>query len=314
MEFFHKVSKFPFMHTRRTWYGISATAIVASIALVAIRGLNWGIDFTGGMVVDLDFSQPVQAERVRSALIAAGMKEAQLQMFGGERRAMVRLPPAPEGAANSEAKLGDQVVIALRSVDPNVRRGSVSDVGSQVGKDLADDGGLALLMTFLLILIYVWFRFEKKMGAGAIIAALHDPFIIVGFFAVTQITFDISALVAVLTVIGYSLNDTVVVFDRVRDNFLSMRSAKPEEVIDASVNQTLSRTVITSGATLMVVVVLLIFGGPVLLPFSSALTVGIIVGTYSSIYVAAAAALDFGLTARDLMPIHKDDPELDALP
>jgi len=312
MEFFHKVSAFPFMHTRRVWYAVSGTAIVASILLVIFRGLNLGIDFTGGIETEIRFSQPTPSEKVRAALSAAGMNEIQLQMAGGERSANVRLKSAKDAAG--EAKLSQQMLTALQTVDPKVELRSPTEQGPQVGKDLRDDGILAMLMTLLLILIYIAFRFEKKMGAGAIFAALHDPIIIFGFFSATQITFDLSALVAVLTVIGYSLNDTVVVFDRVRDNFLSMRNAKPADVIDSAVNQTLSRTVITSGATLLVVVVLLILGGSTLQSFSAALTVGIIVGTYSSIYVAGAAALDLGLTARDLMPVQKNDPELDALP
>src|SRR5215831_14443497 len=262
MEFFHKVSKFPFMHTRRIWYGVSATAIVASLVLVFVHGLNAGIDFTGGVVAEIEFSQPTPAEKVRAALTHANINDFQLKMFGDERQANVQLPPAKDEAG--ESKMSQAVLAALQTIDPGVKLRSVNEIGPQVGKDLKESGGLAMLMTLLLILIYVAFRFEKKLGTGAILAALHDPIIIFGFFAVTQITFDLSALVAVLTVIGYSLNDTVVVFDRVRDNFLSMRNANPADVIDAAVNQTLSRTVITSGATLLVVVVLLIFGGEVL--------------------------------------------------
>jgi preprotein translocase subunit SecF len=183
-----------------------------------------------------------------------------------------------------------------------------------VGNELGETSGLALLMTFLLILIYIAFRFVWKLGAGAVLAAMHDPVIIVGVFSLTRITFDLSAIAAILAVIGYSLNDTVVVFDRVRDNFLSSRNTDPIEIMNSAVNQTLSRTVITSGVTLMSVVVLFFFGGEVLKPFSTALIVGIIVGTYSSIYVASAIALDLKLTVRDLLPVHKNDPELDALP
>jgi preprotein translocase subunit SecF len=221
----------------------------------------------------------------------------------------------PQGVeAEKGGELSQRVATALKQIDPNVVLKRTDDVGSQVGSELLDKGGLAMLVTFILILIYVAFRFVWKLGAGAVLAAMHDPIIIVGVFAVTQITFDLSAVAAILAVIGYSLNDTVVVFDRVRDNFLSMRNASPTEVMDSAVNQTLSRTVITSGVTLMAVIVLLIFGGEALKPFSVALTVGIVVGTYSSIYVASAIALDLGLTVRDLMPVHKNDPELDAMP
>jgi preprotein translocase subunit SecF len=183
-----------------------------------------------------------------------------------------------------------------------------------VGEELTNQGGLAVMFTFVLIGIYTWFRFQWKMGVSAVLATLHDPLLILGFFAVTQLTFDLSVLAAILAVIGYSLNDTVVVFDRVRENFHTMRKATPEQIMDASINQTLSRTIITSGATLLVVIVLLIEGGETLRGFSWALTIGIIVGTYSSIYVAGAMALEMKLSAIDLMPPQDKASEVDALP
>jgi len=313
MEFFHKVTTFPFMRTRKVWYGVSGTAIAASVLLLIFRGLNLGIDFTGGVVIELAFSQPVDVEHTRAALRDAGIVDAQVQIIGTAREVMVRLlPQGPESKKVSE--LSQRVVTALKQIDPNVELKRTDEVGSQVGNELMNQGGLGMLVTFLLILIYVAFRFVWKLGAGAVLAAMHDPIIILGVFAATQLTFDLSAMAAILAVIGYSLNDTVVVFDRVRDNFLSMRNTPPAEVLDSAVNQTLSRTVITSGATLMVVIVLLLFGGEALKSFSSALTVGIIVGTYSSIYVAAAIALDLDLTIRDLLPVQKEDAELDAMP
>jgi preprotein translocase subunit SecF len=313
MEFFHKVSTFPFMHTRKVWYGISTASIVGSLLLVFIHGLNLGIDFTGGVVIEVAFTQPVDVEHTRAALNAAGIVDAQVKVTESVRELMVTVKP--QGVeAEKGGELSQRVATALKQIDPSVVLKRTDDVGSQVGSELLDKGGLAMLVTFILILIYVAFRFVWKLGAGAVLAAMHDPIIIVGVFAVTQITFDLSAVAAILAVIGYSLNDTVVVFDRVRDNFLSMRNASPTEVMDSAVNQTLSRTVITSGVTLMAVIVLLIFGGEALKPFSVALTVGIVVGTYSSIYVASAIALDLGLTVRDLMPVHKNDPELDAMP
>jgi preprotein translocase subunit SecF len=201
----------------------------------------------------------------------------------------------------------------LRKVDATVELRRAEVVGPQVGEELTNQGGLAVLFTFVLIGIYTWFRFQWKMGISAVIATLHDPLIILGFFAVTQIPFDLAVLAAILAVIGYSLNDTVVVFDRVRENFHKVRKASSEEVMDASINQTLSRTIITSGATLLVVVVLLIMGGETLRGFSWALTIGIIVGTYSSIYVAGALALDMKLSARDLME-QKETSKVDAMP
>ena len=314
MEFFHKVSNFPFMHTRRVWYGVSAVAIIGSILLLVFRGLNMGIDFTGGVVVELEFPQAINLEQVRGALRAAGLPDNGVQSVGGDRQVLVRV--LPDGATDDKEvqSLSDKVLAALKSVDPNVEVRRADVLGKQVGDELYNQGGLAMLFTFVFILIYVAFRFHSiKLGAGAILAAMHDPILIFGVFSLTQITFDLSAVAAILAVIGYSLNDTVVVFDRVRENFLSMRKTPPEQVLNSAVNQTLSRTVITSGATFMVVMVLLLLGGESLKSFSTALTVGIVVGTYSSIYVAAALALDFGLTATDLMPVQKDK-ELDAMP
>jgi preprotein translocase subunit SecF len=211
-------------------------------------------------------------------------------------------------------QVSKRVAEALRKVDANVELRRTEVVGPQVGEELTNQGGLAVLFTFVLIGIYTWVRFQWKMGVSAVIATLHDPLIILGFFAVTGITFDLAVLAAILAVIGYSLNDTVVVFDRVRENFHTMRKSTPETIMDASINQTLSRTVITSGATLLVVIVLLIEGGETLRGFSWALTIGILVGTYSSIYVAGALALEMKLTARDLMPPQDKDQEVDAMP
>lgn len=311
MEFFHKVTKYPFMHTRKVWYGVSGVAIIASIVLLFVHGLNLGIDFTGGVVLEFAYPQKANIERTRSALAEAGYGEVQVQNFGDEHSIMVRLMPREGQDVN---QLSAAVTAALKKVDPNVELRRAEVVGPQVGEELTNQGGLAVLFTFVLIGIYTWFRFQWKMGISAVIATLHDPLIILGFFAVTDIPFDLAGLAAILAVIGYSLNDTVVVFDRVRENFHSMRRSTPEEIMDASINQTLSRTIITSGATLLVVVVLLIEGGETLRGFSWALTIGILVGTYSSIYVAGALALDMKLSALDLIEQRKDSSEIDALP
>ncbi|MET0658891.1 MAG: protein translocase subunit SecF [Steroidobacteraceae bacterium] len=311
MEFFHKVTTYPFMHTRRIWYGVSSAAIVASLALLLWHGLNLGIDFTGGVVLEFEYPHVANVERTRAALEEAGFGEAQVQNFGDEHNIMVRLLPREKQDVNA---VSAAVTAALKHVDPNVQLRRAEVVGPQVGQELTNQGGLAVLFTFILIGVYTWFRFQWKMGVAAVIATLHDPIIILGFFAVTDIPFDLAVLAAILAVIGYSLNDTVVVFDRVRENFHSMRRATPEQIMDASINQTLSRTIITSGATLLVVVVLLLVGGETLRGFSWALTIGIIVGTYSSIYVAGALALDMKLSARDLMPPAKEKDEVDAMP
>src|SRR5262245_45351520 len=311
MEFFHKVTTYPFMHTRRVWYGVSGLAILASIALLFWHGLNLGIDFTGGVELEYAFSQQADLAKTRGALEGAGFSHATVQKFGGEHDVMVRLGPQPGQDVNAVSAAVTEI---LKKIDPNVTLRRTEVVGPQVGEELTNQGGLAILFTFLLIGVYTWFRFQWKMGVAAVIATLHDPLIILGFFAVTGITFDLAVLAAILAVIGYSLNDTVVVFDRVRENFHTMRRATSEEIMDASINQTLSRTIITSGATLLVVVVLLIEGGETLLGFSWALTIGIIVGTYSSIYVAGALALEMKLSARDLVEAPKDTSKVDAMP
>jgi len=309
MEFFHKVTTYPFMRTRRMWYGVSTVAIIASIVLLFWHGLNLGIDFTGGVVLEFEYPQKADLEKVRATL-EGKFTHPQVQNFGDDRKVAVRLLPQEKQDVNAVSKA---VEAELKKVDPGVVLQRAEVVGPQVGKELTNQGGLAILFTFVLIGIYTWFRFQWKMGISAIIATMHDPLIILGFFAVTQITFDLAVLAAILAVIGYSLNDTVVVFDRVRENFHKTRRASSEEVMDASINQTLSRTIITSGATLLVVVVLLIMGGETLRGFSWALTIGILVGTYSSIYVAGALALDMKLSARDLME-QKETSKVDAMP
>ena len=309
MEFFHKVTTYPFMHTRRMWYGVSTVAIIASAALLFWHGLNLGIDFTGGVVLEFQYPQKADLEKTRATL-EGKFTHPQVQNFGDDRTVAVRLLPQANQDVNAVSKA---VTDELQKVDPQVKLQRAEVVGPQVGQELTNQGGLAILFTFILIGLYTWFRFQWKMGISAIIATLHDPMIILGFFAVTQITFDLAVLAAILAVIGYSLNDTVVVFDRVRENFHKTRRASSEEVMDASINQTLSRTIITSGATLLVVVVLLIMGGETLRGFSWALTIGIVVGTYSSIYVAGALALDMKLSARDLME-QKETSKVDAMP
>lgn len=311
MEFFHKVTTYPFMRTRRMWYGVSTAAVIASIVLLAWHGLNFGIDFTGGVVLEFGFPAKADIEHTRSALAAEGYGEAQVQNVGDDRSVLVRLLPREKQDVNAVSR---HITEALKKVEPAVELRRAEVVGAQVGEELTNQGILAVLFTFVLIGIYTWFRFQWKMGISAVIATLHDPLLIFGFFAVSGITFDLSVLAAILAVIGYSLNDTVVVFDRVRENFHTMRRASAEEIMDASINQTLSRTIITSGATLLVVVVLLILGGETLRGFSWALTIGILVGTYSSIYVAGALALDMKLSAQDLMPPQDKDEHVDAMP
>jgi preprotein translocase subunit SecF len=312
MEFFHKVTRFPFMHTRKVWYGLSAFLIVASLALVLIRGLNLGVDFTGGVVVETNFPQAPNIEALRAALTAAGVAGAQVQAFGSSRDILVRLPPDPNAKGD---EIGARISQIFAKIDAGVKLQRTEVVGPQVGQELFVKGGIAMAATLALILIYVLFRFTPKLALGAIFAVLHDPICVVGFFALTQMTFDLTAISAVLAVIGYSLNDTVIVFDRIRERARSSRKQSISQVIDESINQTLSRTLMTKLVTLLVVVALLIFGGETLRGFSAALVIGIIAGTYSSIYISAALSLDLGLRVDDLLERKATKPEeIDGLP
>lgn len=311
MEFFHNKTSFPFMGTRRRWYLVSAVIIVGSLVSLGVRGLNFGIDFTGGVVMEFTFPQAADLEKVRADLASAGFGDAAVQSFGTTRDVLVRLLPREGGDVNA---VGQSVLAAMQAGEPGVELRRTELVGPQVGQELAEKGALAILFTFLLILAYVAMRFQWKLGVGAIVAALHDPIVILGFFSMTGMVFDLPALAAILAVIGYSLNDTVVVFDRLRERFISMRKGTPEQVIDTAVNETLSRTIMTSLTTLLTVLSLLFFGGEVLRGFSVALTIGILVGTYSSIYIASALALDLKLAARDLLPVQREKDAVDEMP
>ena len=311
MEFFHNKTSFPFMGTRRRWYLVSAVIIVGSLVSLGVRGLNFGIDFTGGVVMEFTFPQAADLEKVRADLASAGFGDAAVQSFGTTRDVLVRLLPREGGDVNA---VGQSVLAAMQAGEPGVELRRTELVGPQVGQELAEKGALAILFTFLLILAYVAMRFQWKLGVGAIVAALHDPIVILGFFSMTGLVFDLPALAAILAVIGYSLNDTVVVFDRLRERFISMRKGTSEQVIDTAVNETLSRTIMTSLTTLLTVLSLLFFGGEVLRGFSVALTIGIVVGTYSSIYIASALALDLKLAARDLLPVQREKDAVDEMP
>ncbi len=311
MEFFHKKTSYPFMATRRRWYVASAVLILASLASLAVQGLNFGIDFTGGVVMEFAFPKAADLEKVREDLGKAGFGDAAVQSFGTASDVLVRLLPKDKQDVN---QIGQSVLAAMQAHEPGAELRRTEVVGPQVGQELAEKGALAVLFTFLLILAYVAFRFQWKLGVGAIVAALHDPIIILGFFSISRMTFDLPSLAAILAVIGYSLNDTVVVFDRLRERFLSMRKGTSDQIIDAAINETLSRTIMTSFTTMITVLALLFFGGEILRGFSVALTIGIVVGTYSSIYIASALALDLKLTARDLMPVQREKDAVDDMP
>jgi preprotein translocase subunit SecF len=311
MEFFKKKTSIRFMDGRRWTYTVSGSLILGSLLLLAFRGLNFGIDFTGGVVIELAFPRSAELDRVRSALADAGYGEASVQSFGTTRDVLVRVMPE-EGKDVNEVSKG--VVEAIRGYEPGVELRRSEVVGAQVGRELAEKGALAAIFTFLMILAYVALRFQWKLAVGSVIAAMHDPFVVLGFFAATQMTFDLPTLAAILAVVGYSLNDTVVVFDRIRERFGLSRKDPPSKVIDTAINETLSRTLMTSVTTMTAVLSLLIVGGDVLKGFATALAIGVVVGTFSSIYVASAIALDLKLTARDLMPAQREKGDVDALP
>jgi preprotein translocase subunit SecF len=311
MEVFKTTTRIRFMATRRWWYTLSGVMIAASLIAWWKPGLNYGIDFTGGIAVEVAYPAAADLDQARAALTQAAFADAQVQNFGSSRDVLVRLEPRP---GISGAQIGNQVLTALQSVEPGVELRRIDVVGPQVGGELREKGSLATLFTFIFILAYIWFRFEFKLGIGAILAAMHTPIVIVGFFAATQMTFDLAVLAAILAVVGYQINDTVVVFDRARERFPLMRGAHPADVLDAAINQTLSRTVITSVATAIVVAAMLFLGGETLRGFSVAILIGIVVGTYSSIYIASASALDLGLSATDLMATRRTKGPVDDLP
>ena len=303
MEFFHKATNFPFMATRKVWYGLSIVLMIGSIALFITRGLNLAIDFTGGVTVEATFPQTANVESVRTAVAAAGFREPQVQNFGSSRDIAIRLPPA---ADQNGAVIRAKLEAALKSVDPGAQILSLEVVGPQVGGELERSAVWALTFTLGLIFIYIAFRFHTwRLSLGAILAVVHDPILVLGVFAALQTPFDLAVVAAILAVIGYSLNDTVVVFDRIRERFAANRRLPSPAVLDQSINQTLSRTIMTKVVTAIVVVALLFLGDPVLRGFSLAPLIGIIAGTYSSIYISSAIALDCGLTAEHVFPSTK---------
>ncbi len=310
MEFLKKVPSIRFMALRRYWYWLSAAVVVASIVLVLVRGLNLTVDFTGGQVFEVAFSQPVDLERARTALSDAGFEDFQVRSYGTASDLEVRLPPAGAGAATGQST---GVMAALRTLDPRAELRRTESVGPQISQELGNQAALALLMTLLLVLIYIALRFRWRFGVGSLVASLHDPIVAVGAIALLGIPFDLNVVAALLTILGYSVNDTVVIFDRIRERFRSMRKASPAEVIDKAINETLARTIIVSGSALSSVIFLAVLGGETLRGFAVALAIGIVIGTYSSVYVAGAIALDLGASGRDFMPPEKRG-DVDELP
>ncbi|HVA56203.1 MAG TPA: protein translocase subunit SecF [Gammaproteobacteria bacterium] len=311
MEFFHKVPQINFLAARKLAMGMSVAVLVIAVVSLSTHGLNFGVDFTGGVTVQVAYPQPAELRQIRDTLGAAGYKDAIVQNYGTPEEVLIRLQPK-QGVSDKDT--GSTVLAALQKASPEVKLEQVNFVGPEVGKDLATKGALAFFLTLTGILLYIWFRFEWRLALGGVAATLHDVVFVVGFFSIFHLEFDLNVLAAVLAVMGYSVNDTVVVFDRIREDFRITRKGSPFEIINLAVNQTLSRTIITSGVTLLVVIALLILGGPVLHGFSMALFVGIIVGTYSSIYIASATALMLGVSKKDLMVVVKEDRKVDDMP
>lgn len=280
--------------------GSSVANLIAIAAMLPfIHGMNYGVDFTGGVVVEASYSAPANLDAIRTGLEGAGFQSVQVQNFGSTSDVMIRLPPIKEGS--TVAAVQDQLVTVLRATGPNVQVKRLEAIGPQVGEDLAQQGVLAMVFALAMVFIYVALRFRWKLALGAIVATLHDVLITAGAFAVFGWQFDLTVLGSILAVLGYSLNDTIVIYDRIRDNFRLMRRGTPEAIVNASVNQTLSRTIITGGTTMLTVVALFLFGGDALWGFALALIIGITVGTYSSVYVASSMALVLNISPQDFV-------------
>ena len=306
MQLFSKTPTIDFMGKRRFALIFSALLIIGSIFSLATKGLNFGLDFTGGTLIEVAYPEAAKLDQVRDRLAKSGFADAVVQNFGSSKDVLVRLAPRESTSSQS---LGDQILSALREDNAEVVMRRQEFVGPQVGDELRDDGGTAMLLALGFILIYVMARFEYRFALGSIAALVHDVVITLGVFSFFQFDFDLTVLAAVLAVIGYSLNDTIVVFDRIRENFRIMRKNKPIEIINTSLNQTLSRTLMTSVTTALVVIAMFFLGGELIHSFSIALIIGILVGTYSSIYVASSMVIALKITAQSLMPVEKEGAE-----
>ena len=305
-----RFGKINFMHISRPAVLLSALLILVSVWSLATKGLNLGIDFTGGTLVEMGYEQPVSVDAVRAQVVAAGFEGAEVAYFGSNREILIRIAPREE---QSSAQLSAQVLEAVQSAGERVEMRRVEFVGPKVGKELTEGGALALLYALIGILIYVGFRFEYRLSIGSVAALIHDVVITLGVFSLFYIPFDLTVIAALLAVIGYSLNDTIVVFDRIRENFIRLRNATPIDVANKSLNEMLSRTLMTSLTTLLVLVALLVLGGEIISGFALALTVGVAIGTYSSIYVAASLAIAMGVNKESLMPSEQEKDEDEAV-
>jgi len=323
MEFFRIRRDIPFMRHALVLNAISAITFLAAVFFLVTKGLHLSVEFTGGTVMEISYQQTAPLNTIRADLTKLGYQDIQVQNFGSSKDVLIRLPLQrnAEGKTISSSQQSNQVLDTLKASSPDVTLKRVEFVGPQVGKELATDGLLALLFVILGIVIYLSIRFEWKFAVAGILANLHDVVIILGFFALFQWEFSLSVLAAVLAVLGYSVNESVVIFDRIRENFRKYRKMEVSAVIDNAITSTTSRTIITHGSTQMMVLAMLLFGGPTLYYFSLALTIGILFGIYSSVFVAAALAMWFGIKREDLVsaeakanasPTKSDDPNFGA--
>lgn len=291
---------------------LSSLLVIGSFATLAVNQLNWGLDFTGGTQIEIGYQDTADLDAIRKQLAASEFHDAVVQNFGSSKDVLIRLA-SREGIKPSE--LGDKAIAILKQADNTAEMRGSSYVSSSVGEELTEQGGLAMLICLLCILVYVTMRFEWRFALGSVIALAHDVIITLGLFSILGLEFDLTVLAAVLAVIGYSLNDTIVVFDRIRENFRKIRNMEPVEIINVSLTQTLNRTTITSGTTILVLFALFFLGGATIHGFATALLFGIFIGTYSSIYIASLVALKLGVSREDLMPteIEKEGADQDAI-
>lgn len=293
--------KIDFMGKRLMASFLSGAVLLAALGSLSLQGLNLGLDFTGGSLVEVKLAEKVAPQTVRGFLVDAGFTNGTVQTFGSDEDLLIRVPPQQGVDGASQANLGDEIFTALSAQYPGIVLQQSNYVGPAVGDELAEDGGLALLTALLVVMIYILFRFTKQFSVGAVVALAHDVVIVLGCFSVFRWTFDLTVLAALLAVIGYSLNDTIVVSDRIRENFRRARRGTPVEIINEALNQTLGRTLVTSLTTLFVLLALLFAGGEVIRGFATALSIGVVIGTYSSIYVAANVLLVMNISREDLL-------------
>lgn len=299
---------FNFMGRRHLATAFSATLLLISVISLAVQGLNYGLDFTGGAQIEVGYEQPANVDQVRTILTDAGYRDVVVQYFGNNTDVLIRMQE------DNNPDLGNEVLDLLSQQRDDVELRRNEYVGPQVGEELREKGGIGMIVALGLVMIYIALRFQFKFAVGAVAALIHDVTIVLGFFSVTQFDFDLTVLAAILAVIGYSLNDTIVVFDRIRESFRTVRRDDPQYLVNLSLTQTLDRTIITSLTTLLVLIALGVFGGELIRGFAEALIVGIVIGTYSSIYVASNILLAMKLNKEDLMPPEKDKPDEEEIP